>query len=85
MAENKIEQIKELADWVKDNNEAIKKEGKSIIIGVFEETDKGAESALSVVSTPIALMVWHEKLEECIKENADDLLKYFLAQMIMED
>ena len=84
MADNKIELIEELAKWIKENKEAVKAEGKSIIIGVFEETDGVTKSTLSVVSSPTALMTWHEELEDCIKENADDLLKYFLAK-IMED
>lgn len=84
MAENKIELIKELADWIKDNKDAVKKEGKSIFIGVFDETCKINDVTVSFVGTPEALMVLHEELENAIKENAEDMLKYFLEKM-MED
>lgn len=82
--ENKIAQIKELADWMKDNGEVIKNEGKSIFIGMLDNTEEDGKVTISFVGTAEGLMVFHEALEDAIKENADDLLKYFLKK-IMED
>ena len=84
MAENKVEQIKELAKWIKDNSKAVKEEGKSIFIGIVEGEGSEHDCTVSFVGSGEALMFFHEQLEDIIKENADDLLNYFLKKM-MED
>lgn len=84
MAENKIELIKELAEWINENAEAVKETKSSIHILVVEDNGESCKVTNSFIGTGEAMMILHERVEQMMMENADDLLKYFLGK-IMED
>lgn len=79
MAENKIEPIKELAEWVNDNNEEIRDEGKSILI--FINDDKKGKRTTVFAGDIISLIMLHNDMEEEINKALPDVLGGLLEDL----
>lgn len=80
MAENKIEQIKELAEWVNDNSEELRGEGKSILI--FINDDKEGKRTAVFAGDIISLIMLHKDLEEEIDKALPDVLEGMLEDLM---
>lgn len=80
MAENKIEQIEQLAKWVDDNNEEIRDEGKSILI--FINDDKKGKRTTVFAGDIISLIMLHKDLKEEIDKALPDVLEGMLEDLM---
>ncbi len=77
-----IDQLEQLAVWVKDNTEALKSEGKSICIYICD--DKEEKVQISFAGDMAALLMLKMHIDDAIDENADKAIKELLKK-ILED
>ena len=79
MAENKFEQIEQMAEWVASHKDEVRAEGKSILI--FINDDKKRKIINVFAGDIVSLISLHNDLEEEINKALPDVLGGLLEDL----